>query len=112
MPVYFGSKIKAARKALGMTQKELAQQLGVKNTSVSNWEKDQNKPSPDMIERLCAVLHLAPGALYGQPEAADMGFDDFTYALYNETQDLTDSNKQKLLEMARFFRQQQEKQGQ
>lgn len=114
MPVYFGAKIKAARRALGLTQQQLAQQLGVKNTTISNWEKDLNRPSPDMIEQLCGVLGLAPSALFGEKEAfADqagaLGLDDFTYALHNEARQLTPENKEKLLEMARFFKQQQER---
>lgn len=38
----------------------------------------------------------------------ELGFDDFTYALHNETKKLTEENRQKLLEMAKFFQQQQE----
>lgn len=111
MPVYFGSKIRAARKERQLTQQALAERLGVKNTTISNWEKDLSKPAPDMIEALCRELGLAPGSLFGQPEESpsELGFDDFTYALHNEADQLTDENKAKLLEMARFFRQQQEK---
>jgi transcriptional regulator with XRE-family HTH domain len=38
-----------------------------------------------------------------------IGFNDFTYAMYNGSQELTEENKQKLLEMARFFKEQQDK---
>lgn len=41
----------------------------------------------------------------GGPEIT---FDDFTYALHAESQDLTDENKQKLLEMAKLFKLSQE----
>ena len=40
---------------------------------------------------------------------SDITFNDFTYAMYNESQELTEENKQKLLEMARFFKEQQDK---
>lgn len=39
----------------------------------------------------------------------EITFDDFTYALYGEAKELTEENKQKLLEMAKFFKQQQDK---
>lgn len=42
-------------------------------------------------------------------EEPDITFDDFTYALHDETKELTEENKQKLLEMARFFKEQQDK---
>ena len=98
-----GEKLKAARKAAGLSQKELAEAVGAKHNSVSNWENGLNNPSADTILELCRVLNIQPNELYGtQPEQ-----DDFTYALYNETKDLTEENKNKILEMAKFFRQQQ-----
>ena len=98
-----GEKLKAARKAAGLSQKELAEAVGAKHNSVSNWENGLNSPSTNTILELCRVLNIQPNELYGtQPEP-----DDFTYALYNETKDLTEENKNKILEMAKFFRQQQ-----
>ena len=47
--------------------------------------------------------------LYGK---SDLSFDDFTYALHNETRELTPENRQKLLELARFFKQEQDRKGQ
>lgn len=43
------------------------------------------------------------------PAEADVTFDDFTYAMHHESKELTEENKQKLLEMARFFKMQQDK---
>ena len=39
----------------------------------------------------------------------DITFDDFTYAFLDESKELTEENKKKLLEMAKFFKEQQEK---
>ena len=39
----------------------------------------------------------------------EITFDDFTYAFLDESKELTEENKQKLLEMAKFFKQQQDK---
>lgn len=64
MPVYFGDKIKEARKKAKMTQRQLADQLGIKNTSISNWEKNVSRPDPDMIALLCGVLGIEPGFLF------------------------------------------------
>lgn len=47
--------------------------------------------------------------LPGKVEEPDITYNDFTYALHNETKELTEENKQKLLEMARFFKEQQDK---
>ena len=60
MPIYFGDKIREARKAAGMTQRQLADKLEVSNTSISNWEKNLSRPDPDMIQHLCWALTVQP----------------------------------------------------
>lgn len=47
-----------------------------------------------------------PAANSGEREIA---FDDFTYAMFEEGKELSPENKKKLLEMAQFFKQQQDK---
>lgn len=42
-------------------------------------------------------------------ERGNIQYDDFTYAMHNETKDLPDEKKEMLLNMARFFREEMEK---
>lgn len=63
MELKFGEKIKDARKSKGLTQKQLAEKIGAKHNSVSDWENDKNKPDPDTIELLCGVLGISPNYL-------------------------------------------------
>jgi len=60
----FGSNLKNARIAKDLTQKELADMIGAKHNSISNWENDQNKPDPDLIELICGVLDITPNYLF------------------------------------------------
>ena len=39
-----GEQIRRARIEKGLTQKQLADLLGVKNNSISDWEKGKSKP--------------------------------------------------------------------
>ena len=41
----FGKAIKAARKAKGMSQLEVAMELGVSPMSVCNWEREVSRPN-------------------------------------------------------------------
>lgn len=59
----FGEKIKAARSAKSLKQSELADRLGVSNTTISNWEKNVSKPDVDTLELLCGALGIAPNHL-------------------------------------------------
>lgn len=70
----FGDKIKEARKAKKMTQRELAERINVAHNSVSDWEHDKSKPDADTIELLCGVLEIAPNYLLAPSE------EDFTPA--------------------------------
>src|SRR5437867_3920376 len=53
-----GEEIREARKALGLTQPELAQQLGVSPSYVTKLEKDQALPSPERLLALADAIHL------------------------------------------------------
>lgn len=64
MPIYFGDKIRKARKAAGMTQRQLAEKINVSNTSISNWEKNLSRPDPDTIQHLCWALNVQPNYFF------------------------------------------------
>lgn len=59
----FGTRLRAARKEMNMTQKVLADKVGAKHNSVSDWENGKNMPDPDTIVSLCEVLGLDAGYL-------------------------------------------------
>ena len=59
----FGDKLKNARINAGLTQKQLANLIGAKHNSISNWENNQNMPDPNMIEAICGVLKVSPSYL-------------------------------------------------
>ncbi len=68
MGMTFGEKIKESRKTQKLTQKQLADAIGAKHNSVSDWENDKNKPDPDTIELLCGVLNITPNYLLKSSE--------------------------------------------
>ena len=63
---------------------------------------------PQLADR-SGYFSVSVDSLLGVEPQDELGFDDFTYALFHETKELTPENKEKLLEMARFFRGQQSK---
>lgn len=52
-------QITQARKALGMTQEELAKQLHVSRQTVSHWENGRVVPNEETWAELCQVLNIA-----------------------------------------------------
>ena len=56
MSLNFKENLKALRKAKGLTQKELANILGVDQRTVSAWEKGVCEPSFAMLYKLCELF--------------------------------------------------------
>ena len=110
MGVFFGGRIRDARKAAGLTQRQLADSLGVSNTSISNWEKGLSRPDADMIQKLCTCLSLQPNYFYGTESApADTGKrtvsdDDIKFALFGGDGEITDAMYDEVKRFAAFLK--------
>ena len=66
---YTGAQIAQRRKALGMTQKELAEKLYVTDKAVSKWERGLNFPDLGLMEALAQALETTPACLLGLENA-------------------------------------------
>lgn len=66
---YTGKQIAERRKALGLTQKELAEKLHVTDKAVSKWERGINFPDLGLMESLATVLDTTPAVLLGLEDA-------------------------------------------
>ena len=53
------------RKKNGYTQKQLAEILGMKNSSVSNWEQGANSPDIEVLFKMCKLFKISVTDLYG-----------------------------------------------
>ena len=56
----FNEALKKARKAKGLTQDDVAQALGAKNTTISNWENGVSRPDVDTLVLLCRLYEISP----------------------------------------------------
>lgn len=54
-----GVKLKEARKKEKMTQKELAELLGVYQKDISRWENGEYIPSLEIFAKLCQTLKVS-----------------------------------------------------
>lgn len=65
-----GRFISELRREKGMTQKELAQNLGVSDRAVSKWERGINLPDAGLFEPLCGIFEITVSELLrGEREA-------------------------------------------
>ena len=50
--------IRSRRKNIGLTQKELAEKVGVSTNTVARWERNEFQPSWSDFLKLCVVLGM------------------------------------------------------
>ncbi|MBY4959009.1 helix-turn-helix domain-containing protein [Streptococcus suis] len=66
LAIYIGQQIKNYRKQIGLTQKELAEKLGMGHTTVANYEKGFRSPKKDTLFDLADVFGVSIDDLFPQ----------------------------------------------
>lgn len=64
----FGTHLKAIRKAKGLTQKQLAQEIGASESGVQNYELGVRKPTYDMLIALADYFDVSLDYLVGRSD--------------------------------------------
>ena len=57
-------RIRELRLAAGLTQKQLADKMGVSEPAVSFWESDSQRPAIDKLPKLAKILHTSIDDLF------------------------------------------------
>lgn len=65
----FHLKLKELRLQAGLTQKQLATQIGVTKSVISYYELQERLPSPEILIKLAAVFHVSADYLLGIEKA-------------------------------------------
>lgn len=63
---YFTDRLKELRKEKKLTQKEIAEQIGIKQNSYSDWETGKNEPNLENIVKLSRILDTSTDELLGR----------------------------------------------
>jgi len=104
----FATQLRQARKRKKMTQKELAEAVGTRHNTVSNWEAGRNQPDPDTVRALCAALEVDSNYFF-ETDPVESQLSGIEFALFGEVRQLSDQDKQDVLEFIRFKRAMREK---
>lgn len=71
------------RKKSGLSQKEFAEKLGVRNSTVSTWEKGVNSMDIEMLFKVCDVLGVSLVDMYGIYAKSDLNYSEHERAVIN-----------------------------
>jgi len=69
----FNSMLKTLRKNAGLTQTELAEQLGVSQVTIVHYEQGKKKPEMDKVPKLAKILGVSIEELFGTKPTAHKG---------------------------------------
>ena len=61
----FGDRLRAIRKARGLTQGELAIKSGIHRNIIGDYERDETIPTITRVEWLCKALNVSASDLLG-----------------------------------------------
>ena len=61
----FGAKFKQLRIDNNLTQKQLAEKLGIKQTNISNWENDKTRPEYENLIKLAKIFDVTTDEILG-----------------------------------------------
>lgn len=105
-------RLRALRQEQNISMKQLGDIFDVAESTISLYENEKRKVDTDMLIKFANYFNVSTDYLLGITDErnssldnnADIGFDDFTYAMHNESKQLTDDDKQMLLDMAKMLK--------
>ena len=108
--------LKRLREENGLSQSTLASILNKGQSAVGMWESGKSYPDYLTLMELAKFFNVSVSYLTGEtttkektPSEEGVALDDFTYALYDETKDLTEEDKKMLLGMAKMLKERKDK---
>lgn len=102
-----GKRIKEARENLGLTQKELADKLGITGSAITNYENNTSHPKEPIMYKLFEVLHCDANFLFQDemkksPAPKEAGDNDiFADELMNNYKALNREGQRKLVDYSK-----------
>jgi transcriptional regulator with XRE-family HTH domain len=101
----FGQRLNALREAAGLSQRELADKLGMSQRAYSHWERRPVALRPDQLQSLAAALNIPVGALLANGEGKRRGSGPAgkMRQLFEAASKLPRSKQEKILDILQPF---------
>lgn len=101
------SRLKECREEKGLSQTEMGKALEVSRQAYNHYETGKRVPPPDTLRKISEILNVSSDYLLGitdKKQNDNITFDDFTYAMYNESKELTEDQKDMLISMVKTLK--------
>jgi len=95
--VSFGKKLRECREGKSLSQNEVAKLLNTNHSIIGKYERDEVKPTIDVVKRLAEVLDTTVGFLLGESNQLNILKDSAMLDRLNDLQNLSDKDKDYIL---------------
>lgn len=102
-------KIKELRLNSGISQKKLADAIGVAQSSINYWEKGQRTPSVSAAQKLADYFNITLDELYDIDNTEDMPKTINTLAAHFDGDEFTEEELEQIRQFAEFVKSQRNK---
>lgn len=93
----FGKKLRECREAKKLSQSELAKKINAHHSIIGRYERDEVKPTIDVVKKLADILNVTAGFLLGESENDNLFKDPDMLDRFKDISGLNDEDKKCLL---------------
>ena len=102
-------RLKEIRNQLNIPQKDVCASLRIPQNTYSQYENGKREPDSDTLSRIADFFDVTVDYLLGRtdepnPINLDKELEGVRFALYSESEELTDEDKQAVLDFVRFLK--------
>lgn len=83
-----GERIRAARKAAGLTQLQVTERLGAGSVTVTQWERNKREPKISTLKRIAEAIGCPLSDLTGETSAGAMNYSHYRHELKELLEDV------------------------
>jgi transcriptional regulator with XRE-family HTH domain len=95
--VSFGKKLRECREAKEFSQNELSKLIGVHHSIIGKYERDEVKPSIDVVKKMADVLDTTVGYLLGEAKNTSVLKDQAMLKRINDINNLSPLDREHIL---------------
>ena len=97
MNISFGKKLRECRETKNLSQSELARKLDAHHSIIGRYERDEVKPTVDVIKKLAEALETTVGYLLGENKDSGLLKDPAMLKRLNDIASFPDEDKEHIL---------------
>ncbi len=93
----FSNRLKTQRETLKLSQSKLASEVGLHQSIIGRYERDEAKPTIDVVSKIALALNTTVGYLLGENDQADTFKDPEMLKRFKDILSFPEEKKQHIL---------------